>query len=105
VDLTVTTSAIARRYEISPLREHTFEAVEDHVVDLHDIIQGISEDLIRLQGQDSQTPRIHNDMDFNANRAMNMRDPVEMQDAVTLRYLKRWWDAYQSSGKKPGDRL
>ena len=69
------------------MREHSFEAVEDHVIDLHDIIQGISEDLIRIQGQDAQTPRIHNDMDFNTNRARNLSDPVEMQDAVTLRYF------------------
>lgn len=96
---------VPRRYDISPLREHSFEAVEDHIIELHDIIRNISDDLIRITGQDEQKPKLYNDMNFNQNRARNLKDPKEMQDAVTLRYLKRWFDAYLASGKKPGDRL
>jgi len=65
----------------------------------------MSEDLIRMSGQDGQTPKIYNDMNFNTNRAKNLKDPVEGQDAVTLNYFNRWLERYLATGQEPGDRI
>lgn len=94
-----------KRYALNPLREHSFEAVEDHLVELNDIIVSISKDLSRIEGLDDETPKIHNDMDFNRKRATNLRDPVDDQDAVTLNYFRRWLERYEDKTYKPGDRL
>ena len=93
-----------KRYAVSPLREHTFDAVEEHILELHDIISSISKDLQRMEGRDGETPKLYNDMNFNRKRATNLLDPAEDQDAVTLAYLKRWFSAYLADGTLPGER-
>ena len=97
--------AAPKRYALNPLREHSFDAVEEHLVELNDIIVSISKDLSRIEGRDEETPKIHNDMDFNSKRATNLRDPVDDQDAVTLNYLRRWLERYIEKDFEPGDRL
>ena len=99
------TEIAPKLYALNPLREHSFEAVEEHLVELNDIIVSIAKDLSRVEGRDDETPKIYNDMDFNRKRATNLRDPVDDQDAVTLNYFRRWLDRYLDKDYKPGDRL
>jgi hypothetical protein len=96
---------IPRSYQISPLREHSFEAVEEHIVELHDVLISLTQDINRVYGLDGENPIVHSDMNFNTQRATNLKDPVGDQDAVTLNYLRRWLIAYEATGAKPGDRF
>lgn len=84
------TGPVPRRYQLSPLRALTLEAVEEHIVELNDIIVAISGDLMRVQGADDETPKVYNHMDFNYNRATNLADPLADQDAVTKGFLRRY---------------
>jgi hypothetical protein len=59
----------------------------------------------RLYGLEDSTPIIYNNMNFNTKRAMNLQDPQDDQDAVTLGYLRRWLSEYTATGKIPGDRI
>ena len=99
------TEIAPKRYALNPLRDHSFEAIEDHIVELNDIIVSIAKDLSRIEGRDEETFKIYNDMDFNKKRATNLRDPVDDQDAVTLNYFRRWLERYEKDTFDPGDRL